>query len=134
MRVMVDRYHRRISSLPKPLWALVPKPLHGASYGEVAADSPAFRRPAWGRATGGVLDEVNRYRVLARRQAAGLGKLGMRPKMRPLSGHALSERSQLSGFALVSDAEDAGFEPARACTQHAFQQCWPAFTTVRHRP
>src|SRR5262249_61999717 len=31
-------------------------------------------------------------------------------------------------------AEDARFELARACTQHAFQQCWPAFTGVRHRP
>jgi len=30
-------------------------------------------------------------------------------------------------------AEDARFELARGCPQHAFQQCWPAFTGVRHR-
>jgi hypothetical protein len=31
-------------------------------------------------------------------------------------------------------AEDARFELARGCPQHAFQQCWPPFTIVRHRP
>src|SRR5262249_16408194 len=31
-------------------------------------------------------------------------------------------------------AEDARFELARGCPQHAFQQCWPVFTGVRHRP
>jgi hypothetical protein len=31
-------------------------------------------------------------------------------------------------------AEDARFELARACTQHAFQLCAPAFTAGRDRP
>ena len=31
-------------------------------------------------------------------------------------------------------AEDKRFELLRGCPQHAFQQCWPAFTSVRHRP
>ena len=28
-------------------------------------------------------------------------------------------------------AEDAGFEPARGCPQHAFQVCWWMFTAIR---
>src|SRR5215813_15505487 len=54
--------------------------------------------------------------------------------MRPLapgrphaSGHHLM-------FLQVSAAEDRRFELLRGCPQHAFQQCWPAFTGVRHRP
>src|SRR6266851_7338566 len=31
-------------------------------------------------------------------------------------------------------AEDARFELARGCPQHAFQQCWPPFTNGRYRP
>jgi len=34
---------------------------------------------------------------------------------------------------LVSDAEDAGFEPARGCPQHAFQVCGTSFMYVRVR-
>jgi hypothetical protein len=36
-------------------------------------------------------------------------------------------------FLQVRVAEDGRFELARGCPQHAFQQCWPAFTNVRHR-
>jgi hypothetical protein len=39
-----------------------------------------------------------------------------------------------SASSQVSVAEDARFELARGCPQHAFQQCWPVFTGVRHRP
>src|SRR5690349_1482164 len=31
-------------------------------------------------------------------------------------------------------AEDRRFELLKGCPQHAFQQCWPAFTCVRYRP
>jgi hypothetical protein len=31
-------------------------------------------------------------------------------------------------------AEDRRFELLRGCPQHAFQQCYPAFTDVRNRP
>ena len=34
----------------------------------------------------------------------------------------------------VRMAEDARFELATGCPQHAFQHCWPAFAGVRHRP
>ena len=37
-------------------------------------------------------------------------------------------------FPLVGAAEDAGFEPARACTQHAFQVCPRPFVDVQTRP
>ena len=37
-------------------------------------------------------------------------------------------------LAQASVAEDARFELARGCPQHAFQHCWPAFTMVRRRP
>jgi len=36
-------------------------------------------------------------------------------------------------FLQVSVAEDRRFELLRGCPQHAFQQCWPVFTGVRHR-
>src|SRR5262249_27268264 len=39
-----------------------------------------------------------------------------------------------SASSQVSVAEDARFELARGCPQHAFQQCWPVFAGVRHRP
>src|SRR5262249_61674861 len=31
-------------------------------------------------------------------------------------------------------AEDRRFELLRGCPQHAFQQCWPASTSVHQRP
>jgi hypothetical protein len=37
-------------------------------------------------------------------------------------------------FQQVSLAEDARFELARGCPQHAFQVCAPAFGTVRGCP
>ena len=36
-------------------------------------------------------------------------------------------------FYLISVAEDARFELARACTQHAFQVCARAFAVGQHR-
>jgi len=40
-----------------------------------------------------------------------------------------------SAFPLVGVAEDAGFEPARALTQHAFQVCPPPFSQCpEHTP
>src|SRR5690348_13736521 len=39
-----------------------------------------------------------------------------------------------SAFLLVTTAEDAGFEPARACTQHAFQVAPAPSVWVHGRP
>jgi hypothetical protein len=47
------------------------------------------------------------------------------PCVPPRTGH---------GELQVNVAEDARSELARACTQHAFQQCAPAPTSVRQRP
>ena len=56
--------------------------------------------------------------------------------------HATEGGRGLIGDALIVDvddpgpdaAEDARFELARGCPQHAFQQCWPPFTNGRYRP
>ena len=37
-------------------------------------------------------------------------------------------------FYLLRVAEDARFELARACTQHAFQACGPGFVAVQEGP
>ena len=42
-------------------------------------------------------------------------------RLRQPSAHRSCITNQ--AYALVRGAEDAGFEPARACTQHAFQAC-----------
>jgi hypothetical protein len=39
----------------------------------------------------------------------------------------MAEGTQLASY-LVRSAEDAGFEPARGCPQHAFQVCCQIFT------
>ena len=44
-------------------------------------------------------------------------------KIETMPGLLRPPEGSASAFPLVGVAEDAGFEPARACTQHAFQAC-----------
>jgi hypothetical protein len=54
--------------------------------------------------------------------------------MSPRVSEALACQLSWQVFLQVNMAEDARFELARACTQHAFQVCAPAFTAGRARP
>jgi hypothetical protein len=56
------------------------------------------------------------------------------PHLRPQALLASVGEKGNGTFPQVSVAEDRRFELLRGCPQHAFQQCWPAFTGVRHRP
>ena len=48
-------------------------------------------------------------------------------------GELLVSYVRTAASCLVSVAEDRRFELLRGCPQHAFQQCWLAFTGVHHR-
>ena len=54
--------------------------------------------------------------------------------MRHVLWDAAQRANMIRAWSQVSVAEDKRFELLRGCPQHAFQQCWPAFTEVRHRP
>ena len=53
--------------------------------------------------------------------------------MRPRSKKASPAAGLALLFVLVKLAEDRGFEPLRACTQHAFQVCGCVFAEARDR-
>ena len=57
----------------------------------------------------------------------------LRPRLRPPGRQAHRHRPLWPVFPQVSVAEDARFELARGCPQHAFQHCWPAFASDRRR-
>jgi hypothetical protein len=52
-------------------------------------------------------------------------------KIETMPGPLRRPEGLASAFPLVGAAEDAGFEPARACTQPAFQVCKPGSGPVR---
>jgi hypothetical protein len=58
----------------------------------------------------------------------------VRLEPRPTGARDRSHAQTGSAFFLARVAEARRFEPLRGCPQHAFQQCWPLFTGVRHRP
>jgi hypothetical protein len=58
----------------------------------------------------------------------------LRPPNETTQVPGASPRQPRRVFLQINVAEDARFELARGCPQHAFQQCTPAFTGVRQRP
>ena len=72
------------------------------------------------------------------KQLDGSGRNTVRSsKLRPTIETGASRSASLpvptNGISPGQTAEDRRFELLRGCPQHAFQQCWPAFTGVRHR-
>jgi len=61
---------------------------------------------------------------------------GLRSRMRDFTTGAGSVSREVSGISCdITGAEDAGFEPARACTQPAFQVCaWPVISPTWPSP
>ena len=55
-------------------------------------------------------------------------------KIETMPGLFRPPEGSASPFPLVGVAEDAGFEPARACTQHAFQIRKPRSRPIRTSP
>jgi hypothetical protein len=90
-----------------------------------------------GHGADGVVDHLNGFSLPSRHQSHSArrgcpsgqplwatdqpGLKQLRPKLRPEPTKPTISRLDWEVFPLVAAAEDAGFEPARACTQPAFQ-------------
>jgi hypothetical protein len=67
--------------------------------------------------------------LVAQTREKGIG--AGRPERVAQQSHQAGVGGRAGGGDVVGVAEDAGFEPARACTQPAFQVCKPGSTPVR---
>ena len=66
-----------------------------------------------------------------RKSALEQAELSRKLRLRPPTPSGIKRRE--SGVSPCQSAEDAGFEPATACTEPAFQLCTASFTGVRRR-
>jgi hypothetical protein len=69
-----------------------------------------------------------------RRRRSCLVLSGRDPKIRPAAQPCMALAEQTRAYWSLTSAEDARFELARGCPQHAFQVCGSVFTVGRRRP